>query len=57
MDYELQQELARIRTILKRSKATFVTVAGVENLIEVSTSDAKKVGTMCFSREACVNRF
>lgn len=43
MDHELSEELVEIRALIKRPKAEFVTVAGVENLIEVRAADAKKV--------------
>jgi hypothetical protein len=42
-DHELQEELQEIRLFLKRPRADFRTVAGIENLIEVSPTDAKKV--------------
>jgi hypothetical protein len=46
-DHELAEELQEIRTYLKRPKAEFRTVAGIENLVEVSTAEAKKVRFLC----------
>lgn len=42
-DHELTEELEEIRKVMKRPKVVYATVAGIENLIEVRASDAKKV--------------